>query len=80
MDAERREPDCASCRQLRHEVQILRQQVAQLAAALEQEQRRGKRPAAPFSKGPPAAVPKKPGRKQAGGMVPTPIAASPTDR
>jgi transposase len=45
------------------EVQALREQVAQLMAALEEERRRGKRQAAPFSKGPPAAEPKPPGRK-----------------
>jgi transposase len=44
-------------------LQALRAQVAKLTAALEAAQRGGKRQAAPFSKGPPAAKPKPPGRK-----------------
>lgn len=64
MDAEPVESDCPVCAQLRHEVQALREQVARLTAALEEERRRGKRQAAPFSKGPPAEKPKRPGRKR----------------
>ena len=41
----------------------LSEQVAKLTAALEEERRRGKRQAAPFSKGPPVKEPKPPGRK-----------------
>ena len=63
MDAEQPHNDCPGCAQLRLEVQALREQVAKLMAALEEERRRGKRQAAPFSKGPPAAEPKPPGRK-----------------
>lgn len=63
MDAEQRQNDCGECAQLRQELQALREQVAKLTAALEEERRRGKRQAAPFSKGPPAAEPKPPGRK-----------------
>jgi len=63
VDAERAQDDCPGCAQLRQELQALREQVAKLTAALEAEQRRGKRQAAPFSKGPPVAKPKRPGRK-----------------
>jgi transposase len=63
MDAEQGRDDCGECAQLRQELQALREQVARLSAALEEERRRGKRQAAPFSKGPPAAEPKPPGRK-----------------
>ena len=63
MDAEQPQGDCPGCARLRLEVQALREQVAKLMAALEEERRRGKRQAAPFSKGPPAAEPKPPGRK-----------------
>ena len=48
---------------LRRRLDALEQQVAKLTAALEAERRRGKRQAAPFSKGPPVAEPKTPGRK-----------------
>jgi transposase len=63
MDAERPRKDCPDCAQLRQELQALREQVAKLTAALEEERRRGKRQAAPFAKGPPVAEPKPPGRK-----------------
>ena len=63
MGAEQAENDCPGCAELRQELQALREQVAKLSAALEEERRRGKRQAAPFSKGPPAAEPKPPGRK-----------------
>jgi transposase len=63
MDAEQREDDCGACAQLRQELQVLREQVAKLTAALEEERRRGKRQAAPFSKGPPVTEAKSPGRK-----------------
>src|SRR5277367_1103609 len=63
MDAEVSGNDCSGCAQLREELQALREQVAKLTAALEEALRRGKRQAAPFSKGPPIAEPKKPGRK-----------------
>ena len=48
---------------MRQEVEALREQVAKLTAALEAALRSGKRQAAPFSKGPPIAEPKPPGRK-----------------
>jgi transposase len=48
---------------LRQRLEALEQQLAKLTVALEAERRRGQRQAAPFSKGPPAAVPKPPGRK-----------------
>jgi transposase len=54
---------CAECLRLRQEVADLKVQIEQLRQALEQSQRAGKRQAAPFAKGPPAAQPKKPGRK-----------------
>lgn len=63
MDAEASREDCPGCAQLRQEVQSLREQVAKLTAVLEEALRSGKRQAAPFSKGPPAAEPKPPGRK-----------------
>jgi transposase len=63
MDAERPDHVCSDCARLRQELQALREQVAKLTAALEAERRRGKRQAAPFSKGPPVAEPKPPGRK-----------------
>src|SRR5271170_2320435 len=63
MEAEQGQNDCGECAQLRQELQALREQLAKLTAALEAEQRRGKRQAAPFSKGPPVAKPKRPGRK-----------------
>jgi transposase len=63
MDAEQARNDCRECAELRQELQALREQVAKLTAALEEERRRGKRQAAPFSKGPPVAEPKPPGRK-----------------
>ena len=63
MDAEEPRIDCPGCARLREEVQALREQVAKLSAALEAALRSGKRQAAPFSKGPPVAEPKPPGRK-----------------
>jgi transposase len=69
--------DCPRCRELEQvigrqqeliarlerRVAELQEQVARLTAALEDERRRGKRQAAPFSKGPPLERPRKPGRK-----------------
>lgn len=55
--------DCPGCLRLQREVDALRAQVEQLTRLLEQLQRTGKRQAAPFSKGPPSAAPKTPGRK-----------------
>jgi transposase len=63
METNQVQVDCPGCAQLRQELGALREQVARLTAALEEAQRRGKRQAAPFSKGPPVAEPKKPGRK-----------------
>ena len=50
--------------QLRRDNERLLQQLEQTRADLEQAQRQGKRQAAPFSKGPPKAQPKTPGRKR----------------
>ena len=70
MAADRSPPPCPRCRELEHRVaeleslvRSLSEQVSKLTAALEEERRRGKRQAAPFSKGPPVAEPKPPGRK-----------------
>ena len=48
---------------LRQDNTSLHQQMEQLQAELDQARRQGKRQAAPFSKGPPKANPKRPGRK-----------------
>jgi transposase len=45
------------------QIEQLQAEVARLKAELEAAQRAGKRPAAPFSKGPPKAHPRRPGRK-----------------
>jgi transposase len=42
----------------------LQDEITRLTATLEEERRRGKRQAAPFSKGPPVERPRKPGRKK----------------
>src|SRR5215212_8318199 len=57
------EPDCAGCRALQRRVAELEAHVERLTRLLEQQQRAGKRQAAPFTKGPPAVQLKKPGRK-----------------
>lgn len=54
---------CPNCERLQRRVDDLERQVAQLAAALEEAQRAGKRQAAPFRKTEPQPNPKKPGRK-----------------
>jgi transposase len=56
------EPDCPGCRALQRRVAELEAHVERLTRLLEQQQRSGKRQAAPFAKGPPKAEPKKPGR------------------
>ena len=48
--------ECAGCR-------ALRQEIAELRGIIEGLRRAGKRQAGPFSKGPPQAAPKRPGRK-----------------
>src|SRR5271169_6990844 len=70
MDGDRSSNECPRCRELERRVaelealvRSLSDQVAKLSAALEEERRRGKRQAAPFSKGPPVTEPKPPGRK-----------------
>ena len=70
MNADRPVPPCPRCRELEVRVaelewlvRSLSEQVSKLTALLEEERRRGKRQAAPFSKGPPVEEPKKPGRK-----------------
>ncbi len=71
MDAERSQSGCPNCERLQQRVaeletivRSLSDQVARLAAALEEERRRGKRQAAPFRKqDEPTAEPKTPGRK-----------------
>lgn len=50
-------------RALRGEVTQLKNEVARLKSLLEEARRAAKRPAAPFSKGPPKENPQKPGRK-----------------
>jgi transposase len=57
------EPACPGCRALQRRVAELEAQLGRLTRLLDQQQRAGKRQAAPFAKGPPAAQPKKPGRK-----------------
>ena len=56
------EPICPGCRTLQRRVADLEAQVERLTRLLEQ-QRAGKRQAAPFAKGSPKTNPKKPGRK-----------------
>src|SRR5512132_1967897 len=48
---------------LRQENEHLRRELEGARASLDQAQRQSKRPAAPFSKGPPKPQPKKPGRR-----------------
>jgi transposase len=54
---------CSGCRALQRRVAELEAQVERLTRLLDQQQRAGKRQAAPFAKGPPVSQPKKPGRK-----------------
>src|SRR5947209_14028814 len=54
---------CPGCHALQRRVADLEAQLERLTRLLDQQQRAGKRQAAPFAKGPPAAQPKKPGRK-----------------
>lgn len=68
--APRSASECRTCRSLRKENEALRdevkrleQQVQTLRCQLDDARRQGKRQAAPFSKGPPKANPKRPGRK-----------------
>lgn len=56
-------PDCPGCARLSGEVIRLRADVARLGRLVEELQRSVKRQTAPFSKGPPKADPKPPGRK-----------------
>jgi transposase len=56
--------DAPTYQQLLLENQQLREQIAVLQKRLEELERSAKRQAAPFSKGPPKADPKKPGRKK----------------
>ena len=49
---------------LRREVASLKEQLAKALARIDELERAGKRQAAPFSKGPPKADPKRPGRKR----------------
>lgn len=57
------EPACPGCQALQRRVAELEAHVERLTRLLEQQQRAGKRQAAPFAKRPPQADPKKPGRK-----------------
>jgi transposase len=57
------EPACPGCQALQRRVAELEAQVERLTRLLEQQQRAGKRQAAPFAKGSPNPNPKKPGRK-----------------
>lgn len=61
---------CLRCRELEQENEVLskenrtlKEQVQRLKRGLERSERAGKRQAAPFSKGPPAGKPRKPGRR-----------------
>src|SRR5262245_46451518 len=56
-------PACPGCQALQRRVAELEAQVERLTRLLEQQRRAGQRQAAPFTKGPPADQPKKPGRK-----------------
>src|SRR5215469_4243285 len=56
-------PACPDCQTLQRRVAELEAQVERLTRLLEQQQRAGKRQAAPFAKGSPKPNPKKPGRK-----------------
>lgn len=51
--------------ELRRQLQKQEQRIAELTKILEEQRRRGKRQAAPFSKGPPKSDPQRPGRKPA---------------
>src|SRR3954453_11245265 len=53
----------AEVERLRQENERLRRELEEARASLDQAQRRAKRQAAPFSKGPPKPQPKRPGRK-----------------
>jgi transposase len=57
------QPACPGCQALLRRVAELEAQVERLTRLLEQQQRAGKRQAAPFAKAPPKPNPKKPGRK-----------------
>jgi transposase len=57
---------CAGCAQRDRRIADLKARVAALEARLHESARAGKRQAAPFSKGPPKADPKRPGRKSGG--------------
>ena len=54
---------CAGCQALQRRLRDLQAENDRLRRQLEDATRAGKRQAAPFAKGPPAAQPKKPGRK-----------------
>src|SRR5262245_48243783 len=61
------QPACPGCKALQRRIAELEAQVERLTHLLEQQQRAGKRQAAPFTKGPPQPNPKKPGRKPGSG-------------
>jgi transposase len=54
---------CANCQALQRRVHDLQAEIERLRRQLDAALRAGKRQAAPFAKGQPAAQPKKPGRK-----------------
>jgi transposase len=54
---------CPGCNERDHEIDELKKRVAELEKRLDDTERASKRQAAPFSKGPPLELPKKPGRK-----------------
>jgi transposase len=58
---------CPGCQVLQQRVAELERQLEQLARALDEARRAGKRQAAPFRKGPPKPDPKPPGRKPGAG-------------
>jgi transposase len=57
------EPECPGCRDYLKRLAELEARVAELTRKLDEATRAGKRPAAPFRKGPPKPDPKTPGRK-----------------
>jgi hypothetical protein len=63
MGAEGVSSECPGCAALRQQLLAVRDELARLNAALEEERRRGKHQAAPFSKDQPVNKPKRAGRK-----------------
>lgn len=66
-NSEQAESECPGCRALQKQVAALQKEIAELRRVMEDLRRAGKRQAGPFSKGPPKAEPKRPGRKPGDG-------------